>query len=131
MLGRDRYMMRAVRGATTVQRDDREEILAATEELLSSMVSENGFFAAQIVSIIFTTTPDLSACFPAEAARRLGWLDTPLMGAAEIAVPGALPRCIRVLMHVNSDLSKRDVCHVYLREARALRPDLTGRGSEE
>lgn len=123
--------MRAVRGATTVQTDGREEVLQATEELLARMVGDNGICEEQIVSIMFTSTPDLTACFPAEAARRLGWVDTPLMGAAEIGVPGALPRCIRVMMHVDLDLDKGNVRHVYLREAAALRPDISGKGSEK
>ncbi len=122
--------MRAVRGATTVQQDGRDEILDATEELLAEMVRKNGLCEEQIVSVFFTTTPDLVACFPAKAARRLGWVNTPLMGAVEIAVPGALPRCIRVLIHANSGMEKEDVRHVYLRDAAALRPDLSRKGSE-
>jgi chorismate mutase len=88
------------------------------------MVRRNGLTASDIVSAFFTVTPDLIAEFPARAARELGWLDVPLLCTMEIPVPGALHRCVRVLLHVESDLPRDRVVHVYLREARALRPDL-------
>ena len=116
---------RGVRGATTVEQDDREEILRATRELLALVIHLNGIHAEDVASAIFTTTPDLSAAFPATAARQLGWLDVPLMCSHEIDVPGALGRCIRVLIHWNTALPQHDIQHVYLKEAQALRPDKT------
>ena len=94
---------RGVRGATTVERNDREEILTATRQLLALMVRRNGIAKHDVASAIFTTTPDLDAEFPALAARQLGWLDVPLLCGHELSVPGSLPRCIRVLVHWNTD----------------------------
>jgi len=118
--------MRAIRGATTAAADTREEILLATKELLQAMVRENSIEVYDIISIIFTTTRDLVSCFPAEAARELGWSYVPLLCAVEVPVKGDVPRCIRVLMHVASSLPARDIRHIYLRGARVLRPDLSG-----
>lgn len=114
----------AIRGATTVGSDDASEILAATRDLLAEMVNRNGLAIDDIISAIFTVTGDLRAEFPARAARELGWADIPLLCTVEMAVPGALQRCIRVLLHAHAARSRRELCHVYLREARALRPDL-------
>jgi chorismate mutase len=116
---------RGVRGATTVESDDRESILRATRELLALMIHLNGMRDEDVVSAIFTTTPDLVNAFPATAARQLGWLDVPLMCAHEIAVPGALGLCIRVLVHWNTEKSQASIQHVYLKEAQSLRPDKT------
>jgi chorismate mutase len=116
---------RGVRGATTVDRDDREEILKATRELLALVIHLNGIHTDAVASAIFTTTPDLSAAFPATAARQLGWLDVPLMCSHEIDVPGSLGKCIRVLIHWNTATPQQDIQHVYLKEAQALRPDKT------
>lgn len=116
---------RGVRGATTVEHDEREEILRATLELLALMIHLNGIGSDEVASAIFTTTTDLSAAFPATAARQLGWLDVPLMCSHEIDVPGALGKCIRVLLHWNTDRPQHDIQHVYLKEAQALRPDKT------
>jgi chorismate mutase len=116
---------RGVRGATTVARDDRDEILAATRELLALMVRRNGLEKQDIASAIFTTTPDIKAEFPALAARQLGWLDVPLLCGHEIAVPGSMPRCIRVLVHWNTDRAQDEVEHIYVRDAMKLRPDLS------
>lgn len=115
--------VRAVRGATTVTADDAGEILAATAELLTALARENGVDGTSLISAIFTVTPDLRAAFPATAARQLGWTDLPVLCATEIPVPGALERCIRVLLHIEFDA---DVVprHVYLRRATTLRPDL-------
>lgn len=115
---------RAIRGATTVQDDTPERIRHATRELLETIVARNGITAADVISAIFTVTHDLTSEFPAHAARELGWLDVPLLCTLEIPVPGSLPRCIRVLLHVESHASRADIRHVYLHEARALRPDL-------
>ncbi len=116
---------RGVRGATTVEGDDREEILRATRELLALIIHLNGIHSDEVASAIFTTTTDLSAAFPATAARQLGWLDVPLMCSHEIDVPGSLDKCIRVLIHWNTDRPQHDIQHVYLKEAQALRPDKT------
>ncbi len=115
---------RGVRGATTVQKNDREEILTATRQLVALMVRRNNMDKADVASAIFSTTTDLDAEFPALAARQLGWLDVPLLCGHEISVPGSLPRCIRVLVHWNTELSQREIQHVYVRDAVRLRPDL-------
>jgi len=114
---------RGVRGATTVEENTPEGILAATQELLLAICQANGIDVADIASIIFTTTPDLTAAFPAAAVRTLGWTDVPMLCTHEINVPGALPRCVRVLIHWNTDRPQQDIRHVYLREAVRLRPD--------
>ena len=116
---------RGIRGATTVERDDRDEILVATRQLLALMVRRNGLEKQDIASAIFTTTPDIRAEFPALAARQLGWLDVPLLCGHEIAVPGALTHCIRVLVHWNTDRPQHEIQHIYVREAVKLRPDLS------
>lgn len=116
--------LRALRGAVTVERDEPEQVQEATIELLSEMFSRNDIAVDDIVSVLFTATPDVSSAFPAVAARRLGLSDVPLLCAAEIAVPGALPRCIRVLLHLYTDRAAGELRHVYLRDARALRADL-------
>ena len=122
----DGYWLRGVRGATTVDRDDADEILAATSELLEEMLKVNQIEDFDIIaSIFFTTTPDLHATFPAEGARALGMTMVPLLCFQEIPVAGRLPMCIRVMMQVNTTKSQSEVRHVYLREARSLRPDLT------
>ena len=118
-------MCRGVRGATTVERDEREEILKATRELLALMIHLNNIQPEDVASAIFTTTVDLSAAFPATAARQLGWLDVPLMCSHEIDVPGALGMCIRVLVHWNTATPQHAIQHVYLKEAQTLRPDKT------
>ncbi|MBW7885411.1 MAG: chorismate mutase [Caldilineaceae bacterium] len=116
---------RGVRGATTVKGDDREEILKATRELLALMIHLNGMEKEDIASAIFTTTTDLVSAFPATAARQLGWLDVPLLCGHEIDVPGSLDKCIRVLVHWNTDKTQHAIQHVYLNEAQSLRPDKT------
>lgn len=119
--------VRGIRGATTVESDDKAEILAATRELLQAIIAYNDVISTDVASAIFSTTPDLTAEFPAVAARQLGWLDVPLMCGHEMAVPGSLPRCIRVLLHVNTDRSQSEIRAVYLRGAVALRRDLEER----
>ncbi len=115
-----------VRGATTVSRDDKDEILAATTELLEAILAANPQMQTQdLSSAFFTLTDDLSAVHPAKAARLMGWTEVPLMCAQEIPVPGSLPRCIRVLLHWNTELKQNEVHHIYLRDAVQLRPDLT------
>ena len=116
--------VRGIRGATVVAADDRDLILGGTKELLETVIAANDIAVDDIASIMFTMTPDLRSAYPAQAARQLGWDDTPLLGAVETEVPGGLPRCIRVLMHVNTDRAAATIQHVYLHGAQILRPDL-------
>ncbi|HLZ48877.1 MAG TPA: chorismate mutase [Candidatus Limnocylindria bacterium] len=113
---------RGIRGATTVGRNDRDEILAATTELLAVIVRLNGLRSEDVAYVLFTVTPDLDAEFPAFAARELGWTDVPLMCGQEIPVPGALERCIRVLVSWNTTKTQREVRHAFLHGAKELRP---------
>lgn len=117
-------MVRGIRGATTVERDESEAILGATEELVREIVAANDIDPADVASALFTVTPDLRAEFPAAAARRMGWTMVPLLNFTEIGVPGRLEKCIRILVHVNTVRTQNEMVHVYLREAVALRPDL-------
>lgn len=114
---------RGIRGATSVEENDKAAILGATQELLSTMCARNHIAVENIVSVFFTVTPDLNAAYPAQAARRIGWQQTPLICAADMDVPGSLPRCVRVLMHADLNCSIDEVRHVYLGDARSLRPD--------
>ncbi len=116
---------RGVRGATTVETDSADQILAATRELLLHLVAANGIEVEDLASALFTVTPDLMAAFPAQAARQLGWQQVALLDAQEIPVPGSTPRCIRVLLHWNTDKTQAEIRHVYLHGAAALRPDLS------
>ena len=119
--------VRGIRGATSVAVDEKAEVLAATRELLLELLRANGLESAfdEIASAVFTTTRDLTSAFPAEAARALGMSAVPLLCATEIPVAESLPRCIRVLLHVNTDKSQAEMVHVYLRDAKKLRPDMT------
>lgn len=116
--------VRAVRGATVLVADDASEMTEAVVELVNSMMSRNGIDLDHLISILFTATPDLHSAFPAAAARQLGLADVPLICAQELDVEGALPRVVRVLMHAESDRSRADIQHVYLRGAEVLRQDL-------
>jgi chorismate mutase len=116
--------VRAVRGAIQVDRDDRELILSGTAELITEVLERNQLGSGDVISMVFTATPDLTAEFPAYAARQLGLTDVPLLCATEIAVPGALPRVLRVLAHVESERARSEIRHVYLRGAAQLRTDL-------
>ena len=113
---------RGIRGATTVERNDRDAILKGTRELLEVLVRLNGLRPEELAYVWFTVTPDLDAEFPAFAARELGWTEVPLMCGREIPVPGALAQCIRVLVSWNTAKSQREVRHAFLRGAKALRP---------
>jgi chorismate mutase len=117
-------MVRAARGAIQVDRDEPGDVVAATTELLAELLRRNDFRPDDLISIVFTVTPDLTSCFPAEAARQLGLSDVPLLCATEVGVPGALPRVVRLLAHVETDRPRAAVRHVYLRGAGLLRPDL-------
>lgn len=117
--------VRGVRGATTVTKNTKDEIIEATRELLTEIIAANEFAAEDVASAWFTTTLDITAEFPAVAARQMGWTFVPLMCGHEMAVPGSLPLTIRILLHLNTEKSIHDIHHVYLREARRLRPDLS------
>lgn len=121
----DTLRLCAIRGATSVKQDLPGDIIAATTALLEEMLSRNQIKAEELVSLIFTSTPDLVSEFPAVAARRLGLSAVALMCAAEIPVPGAPPRCVRVLAHCYSRRSNDELRHVYLGAAKKLRSDLS------
>jgi chorismate mutase len=116
---------RGVRGATTVASDCRDEILTATRQLLALMIRRNEIESTDVGSAIFTVTRDITAEFPALAARQLGWLDVPLLCGYEVSVPGSLPLCIRILIHWNTTKAQSEILHTYMRDATILRPDLT------
>ncbi len=118
-----RSQLRAIRGAISVARDEPGAIYEATQELLSTIVARNAIATDDIISVIFTVTPDLRSAFPALAARQMGWLDVPLLCTMEIPVPEALGQCIRVLLHVETTRPRAKIAHVYLRSAEVLRPD--------
>ncbi len=117
-------IVRAIRGATQVNADDRDSILEATAELVTEVMARNDLCTDDVISVIFTVTPDLTAEFPALAARKIGFHDVPLLCANEIDVPHALPRIVRLMMHINTDRPRSAVQHVYLRGATALRLDI-------
>ncbi len=120
---RSPMMCRGVRGAITVGSDREDEILEATRELLQALVAANEMSVDDIASVYFTTTPDLTSTYPAFAARQLGWYDAALLCGHEMAVPGGLVRCVRVLIHWNTPKTAKEIAHMYLREAHSLRPD--------
>lgn len=120
--------MRGVRGAVCATENTREAIEAATHELLRAVLSANPALDMEdVASIVFTMTEDLNATYPALAARQIGWQETPLLCAQEINVPGSLARCIRVLLHWNTEIPQSEIKHVYLGEASVLRPDLASK----
>lgn len=116
---------RGVRGATTVEANTRDEILMNTRQLLALMIRANGIEPEDVASAMFSVTSDLNAEFPALAARQLGWLDVPLLCTYEVDVPGSLRRCIRIMIHWNTDVPQHEIRHVYIKEATRLRPDLS------
>jgi chorismate mutase len=116
--------VRALRGATQVEVDDRESIIDATAELVRTVLERNQITDDHLISVVFTTTPDLVAEFPAYAARVTGLTDVPFLCASEIAVPGAMPRVIRLMAFVETEFTRAEARHVYLRGAAALRTDL-------
>jgi chorismate mutase len=115
---------RGIRGAICADANQADAIFRATRRLLERVVAANDLSLADVASVIFTATPDLDAAYPARAAREAGWVETPLLCTQEMAVAGSLPRCIRVLIHWNTDRAPHDIRHVYLGAASALRPDL-------
>lgn len=116
--------VRAIRGATTAEENTREAIIESTLELLKEIEKKNDLEKADAISIIFTVTPDLNAVFPAVAAREMGLTFVPLLDMAAPDIEGSLKKCIRVMIHINTDKTKEEIHHVYLRGAKVLRPDL-------
>ena len=117
-------MVRAIRGATQIDSNDRDAILLGVAELVTEVMERNRLTTDDVISVFFTSTPDLTAEFPALAARKLGFNDVPLICASEIDVPGALPRVVRLMAHVEVDRPRAEIQHVYLRGAVALRVDI-------
>ncbi len=117
-------MVRGLRGATTVDEDSVEQVTTRSQELMREIMKRNGLTEDDIVSVLFTATADVTSIFPATAVREIGFGAVPLLCAAEIAVPGSMPLCIRVLLHVYTSRSKVDIHHVYLHGAQVLRDDL-------
>jgi chorismate mutase len=116
--------VRAIRGAVQIEVDERQAILDGTAELVREVMDRNGLSTDEVISVLFSATPDLSAEFPALAARALGFQEVPLLCCTEIGVPGAMPRVIRLMMHVETDMKRTEIQHVYLRGAAALRLDI-------
>lgn len=118
--------IRGIRGATVILQDQPEAILAGTQDLLSAILEANPtLHTEELASGLFTVTEDLRSAYPAQAAREMGWTHVPMICSREIPVPGSMPRCIRVLLHWNTDLPQDAIRHVYLGAAASLRPDLT------
>ncbi|CAM3929090.1 chorismate mutase [Alicyclobacillus pomorum] len=118
-------LVRGIRGAVTVDENTPEAIFRATRQLMETLIMRNDLDVNHVASVLLTMTPDLNADFPAKAVRSIeGWQWVPLMCATEISVPGAMPLCIRVLVHVNTEKSQQDIQHVYLGDAVRLRPDV-------
>lgn len=120
-------VVRGIRGAITVDADEPEQIIAAARELVEEMIRVNDVDIEMIASVVFSATPDLKSAFPAVGGREAGLTNVPLFCTTEIDVPGAQPRCLRVLMHVNTTKKQHEIQHVYLRDAVNLRPDLERR----
>jgi chorismate mutase len=118
--------VRAIRGATQLEVDEREHLLERSAELVRAVLEANDLSSDDLISIVFTVTPDLHSEFPAVAGRQVGLTDVPLMCAQEIDVPHALPRVVRMMVHADSARSREKIQHVYLHGAVSLRPDLTG-----
>jgi chorismate mutase len=116
--------VRAIRGAVQIEADERDAILEGTAELVTEVLARNELTTDDVISVLFTATPDLTAEFPALAARKIGFHDVPLICATEIAVPGAVPRVVRLIAHVHTDRPRSAIQHVYLRGAAALRLDI-------
>ena len=116
--------VRALRGATTTDADTVEQIDERVQELVKGLIDRNGLTSDDIISMLLTATADLRSTFPATAARKLGLSDVPLMSAQELDVPGGLPHCVRVLMHIETERPRAELRHVFLHGARSLRPDL-------
>jgi len=124
-------LVRGIRGAITADSNNKEEIIKNTKELLTALKKENDFKIEDIVSIFFSVTSDLNAAFPAQAARELGWNEVPLFDMQEINVLRSLPRCIRILIHINCSKSQQEIKHCYLRGTKILRKDLIKENSDQ
>jgi chorismate mutase len=118
--------VRGLRGATTVDEDTVDQVTARSQELMLEIMARNELVEEDIVSVLFTATADVTSTFPATAVREIGFGTVPLLCAAEIPVPGAMPKCIRVLLHVHTTRSRDEILHVYLHGAQGLRDDLPG-----
>ncbi|GAA4843837.1 chorismate mutase [Paenibacillus vulneris] len=119
-------LVRGIRGATTVEHDEKNEVLTATRELLQQIIAENGILPEEIACVFITVTNDLTTTFPAVAIRQLpGWELVPLMCSLEVPVEGSLPKCIRLMVMANTEKRQDEIVHVYLKEAMRLRPDLS------
>jgi len=118
----------AIRGATTLDSDTRDEVVARTQELVKRVMDVNELEPDDVISMLFTASQDVRSEFPAAAVRALGFGDVPLLCALELAVEGSMPRCIRLMMHVEGERDRRSYSHVYLHGAVALRPDLVAGG---
>jgi chorismate mutase len=118
--------VRGLRGATTVEEDTVSQVTARSQELMQALMASNGLVEDDIISVLFTATADVTSTFPATAVREIGFGAVPLLCAAEIAVPGSMPRCIRVLLHVHTSRPRDEMKHVYLHGAQGLRDDLPG-----
>jgi len=116
--------VRAIRGATQARGNSAEAISEATRELISEILKANNLTPDDVISVLFTASPDLDASFPAAAVRELGFADTPLICAVEIDVPGALERTIRAMVHIQSSRAKNEIAHIYLHGAKVLRTDI-------
>ncbi|MBU6174035.1 MAG: chorismate mutase [Planctomycetes bacterium] len=116
---------RGVRGATTVEANTRDAILKGTRQLLALMIRRNEINPEDVASAVFSVTKDLNAEFPALAARQLGWLEVPLLCGYEVEVPGSLGLCVRIMLHWNTSKTQKEIHHVYIHDAVALRPDLS------
>jgi chorismate mutase len=116
--------VRAIRGAISIERDERDELLSAVAELLTAILERNQLTTDDLISVIFTVTPDIRSEFPALGARLLGMKDVPLLCAQEIDVAGAMPRVVRVMVHAEATLARAEIQHIYLRGAEALRMDI-------
>ncbi|MYZ40340.1 chorismate mutase [Streptomyces sp. SID4917] len=119
-------IVRAVRGAIQLERDEPAHLLESVEQLVEQVMEANQLHARDLISMMFTATPDLLSAFPAAAARRLGLVDVPLMCAQELDIVGALPRTVRLLVHAESDRPRAEIRHIYLGGAAVLRTDLAG-----
>ncbi|PKH10169.1 chorismate mutase [Planomicrobium sp. MB-3u-38] len=118
-------MMRGIRGAITVSADNPEEILSETRKLVLEMAEQNQIDPELVASVVISTTTDISSAFPAKAVRTIeNWTFVPVMCTHEMDVPGSMPLCIRVMMHVNTPVTQKDIHHVYMNDAVKLRPDL-------
>ena len=116
--------VRALRGATTLEQDDRDHLIARTQELIAALFERNDLHEDDLISIVFTATDDVHSAYPAEAARESGITHVPLMCARELEIEGGIERCVRLLVHAYTDREPRDLRHVYLHAARQLRTDL-------